>query len=426
MKQIFTSVFACILMSLGTQAQTLTPKADFPGAGRNRCFSFFLDGKMYVGGGQTASQPATSDFWVYDPAADAWAALNDLPFGPRSNIMAMVVEGKAYAGLGFDGSSETPAGLHNDFWEYLPQTDVWVQKVDFPAAARYQPTMFAFGGKGYVFGGSDLFGGAGGSNFKDVWEYSPTTDTWAQKADFPAPGRTTAFAASGDDGVYVGLGYVSNGSNFFSDVWKYYPVDDTWESLPSLPGIANVSVIDGGCSFYAIQNGKMLLSNIDLYATSLEDYNTYFVFDLAAQTWTAYENANPIGDRYDWAFGIDGSKAYLSVGALGLDGTTFTQETWELNMADFLSALETAIPGIANISITAANGIITAIVPDEVAQKYAASGLTLALFTMNGQQLAAFNLHQSNQYSIADLPAGAYVWVAQANGRPLKGGKILR
>jgi len=426
MKQCFTFVLACFLLSISAQAQTLTQKADFPGSGRFRCFSFFLNGKMYVGGGRQypAAPPAMADFWVYDPAADAWTQLADLPFGARSNIRAMVIDGKAYTGLGYDGNGTDPASLHNDFWEYEPQTDTWEQKADFPAAARYQPTMFAYGGKGYVFGGSNkLSGGSGGTDFNDVWEYNPTANTWTQKADFPGEGRMTAFAAPDADGVYVGLGYMSNLSNFFSDVWKYNPVADTWESLPALPGTANVPVVDGGCSFYAIYNDKLLLSNINLNGTAWEDYHTYFVLDLATQTWTAYENANPIGNRDDWAFGTNNNLAYMS---LGWDGSTFYTETWELDMADFLTAIETANPGIANINITAANGAITAVIPQEVAQKYVVLGLTLALYAMNGQQMAAFNLQQGNQYSMMHLPAGAYVWAVQANSKPLKGGKILR
>lgn len=427
MKKCFTLLLTFFLLGFAVQAQTLTQQADFPGDGRFRCFSFMLDGKLYVGGGRQypAEPPAMADFWVFDPAANAWTQLNDLPFGARSNIRAVVVNGKAYSGLGYDGNGTSPSSLHNDWWQYQPQTDTWVQKADFPGDARYQPTLFASGGKGYVFGGSNQFGSSGtGIMFKDVWEYDTQTDAWTQKADFSGDGRIAAFAAPDTDGgVFIGLGYEGSLTNFFSDVWKYFPTTDTWQSLPPLPGTANVPVIDGGCSFYAVYNGKLLLSNINLYATVFEDYLTYFVLDINSQTWTAYENANPIGSRDDWAFGIDNSKAYMS---LGWDGSTFYAETWELEMADFLTALETANPELAAITVTAANGTLTANLPQELAQKYAQQGISLVLYTLNGQKAAAYNLSETPICNITHLPQGAYVWAVQAGGKLLKSGRVVR
>jgi len=38
----------------------------------------------------------------------------------------------------------------NDFWEYDPATNVWVQKVNFGGDAREQAIGFSIGNKGYI------------------------------------------------------------------------------------------------------------------------------------------------------------------------------------------------------------------------------------------------------------------------------------
>src|SRR5205809_102139 len=65
--------------------------------------------------------------------------------------------------------------------------NVWIQKTDFPGAARCCATGFVIGTNIYVTCGSD-----GLNFFNDLWEYNSLLDSWTQKADLPAPARAGA------------------------------------------------------------------------------------------------------------------------------------------------------------------------------------------------------------------------------------------
>ncbi|NIJ52649.1 IPT/TIG domain-containing protein [Dyadobacter arcticus] len=61
-----------------------------------------------------------------------------------------------------------------------PLAGSYTVKAKFPGAARNSANYFAFKDKLYVIGGS-----SGTGYLKDLWEYDPAQDKWAQKADAP-------------------------------------------------------------------------------------------------------------------------------------------------------------------------------------------------------------------------------------------------
>src|SRR5882672_12677269 len=82
--------------------------------------------------------------------------------------MSFVINGKGYMGMG------SPAVNANsrDIWEYNPQTDVWIQQLDFPSSPRNGAVTFTIGdkgylGTGYIYSGNQVFA------VTDFWEYSP-------------------------------------------------------------------------------------------------------------------------------------------------------------------------------------------------------------------------------------------------------------
>ncbi len=75
---------------------------------------------------------------------------------------------------------------------------------------------FSIGGRGYIGTGYD------GSSFKkEIWEYDPVANTWAQKADFGGTARANAVGLSVGSKGYIGTGYGIDGS--------YSPYPDFWE-----------------------------------------------------------------------------------------------------------------------------------------------------------------------------------------------------
>ena len=121
---------------------------------------------------------------------NSWQQKADFAGGLRANAVAVVLNGKVYAGLGNDTSSN---GNKNDWYVYDPSTDVWNELSPLPAAPRVVAAAFSAGNKVYVVGGW----GIGILSFlKDCWEYDPSTDVWTQKADFGGGVRNMASAFS--------------------------------------------------------------------------------------------------------------------------------------------------------------------------------------------------------------------------------------
>ena len=57
----------------------------------------------------------------------------------------------------------------NDFWEYDPNSDTWLQKINYPDRKRFGAVGFNIGSKGYIVSGVDSLGYE-----IDLWEYTPS------------------------------------------------------------------------------------------------------------------------------------------------------------------------------------------------------------------------------------------------------------
>src|ERR1035437_7222403 len=158
-------------------------------------------------------------------APNTWAQKNDMgytaPNGPtaRYSAVGFSIGTKGYIGTGYDGS------LKNDFWEYDPSSNTWIQKANFGGTARYFAVGFSIGTKGYIGTGYD------GSTYKnDLWEYSSSCTVPAVPGNtIPlanqtiCSGHTTTLSASGTGtlGWYsAGTGgtLLGGGSNFTTPV----------------------------------------------------------------------------------------------------------------------------------------------------------------------------------------------------------------
>ena len=114
-----------------------------------------------------------------------------------------------FLGTGDDGT------LRHDFWMYNPQTDQWIQKANFPGAARSGACGWAAFPVCYLGTGED----ASHTFHNDLWEYNYYLNSWTQRADLPGPGRKNAVAFYLDGWGYIGTGY--NNGTFYNDLWAY-------------------------------------------------------------------------------------------------------------------------------------------------------------------------------------------------------------
>ena len=63
----------------------------------------------------------------------------------RRYAVAFSAQGKGYVATGVG-----PSGYLNDLWQYDAGNNSWIQKSDFPGAARYECVAFTIGEYGYV------------------------------------------------------------------------------------------------------------------------------------------------------------------------------------------------------------------------------------------------------------------------------------
>ena len=202
-----------------------TQKANFPGNLRSPGFSFSVAGKGYVGGGfqgWSANPPFLKDFWVWDQATNVWTQKTDFP-GTERTAFSFVIGGKAYVG----GGSGPPIVTGNptyfyDLWEWDPVADTWAQKANFPGPGRNGPVSFTIGTKGYIATGY------GASDYDDLWEWDQTINTWAQKASFPGGTRYSAAGFAIGTKGYLGTGYKVGLGDPFKDFWEWDQPTNTW------------------------------------------------------------------------------------------------------------------------------------------------------------------------------------------------------
>ena len=144
---------------------------------------------------------AQPSFYVYDPAADTWAELPEMPHA-RDHFHAAVLNGTFYA----IGGREVK----------INATIPFVDAFDFRAQRRTTlgtrlPTER--GGFASAVLGNEILviGGEGGGNTYDAVEaYNPETNTWRELAPMPTA-RHGIQAAVCNGGVYVAAGGIKQG-----------------------------------------------------------------------------------------------------------------------------------------------------------------------------------------------------------------------
>jgi len=251
-----------------------------------------------LGGNGTASY---DDWWQYDPVNDTFIQKTDFPGGPRRRAVGFYVNSKIYVGTG-----DTAGTLKNDWWEYDPSNDTWTQLNDFSGAARQGAVALVINGIGYVGTGNT---GSAGTN--DWWEYEPVNDVWFSKAVVPTPpgpaaGRSRAFAFTIGNKGYVGGGIANpGGPPMFNELNEYDPTGNSWTPRDSMTGARNSCV-----SF--VLNGK---GYVGFGANPAGGYNNDLQeYDPTANNWFPREPFPAPARATASGFTLDG-KGYMMGGA---------------------------------------------------------------------------------------------------------------
>jgi N-acetylneuraminic acid mutarotase len=257
--------------------------------GRSEAFGAVVGGKLYVFGGYVDSTfKPTRRADVYDPAANTWRQLADLPswaypLGGASHVGTSVVGSSIYFAGGYPASTSsqtfsTKAVLKYDTttntYTALPslpearggaalvalgnvlhflggsdsarndagthwQLDLdnlsagWLTKAPLPVATNHVAGV-ALGGKVYAIGGQQKQDDAAIQR-AEVQVYDPATDRWTARAPLPSARSHITSATFVRDGRILVLGGLGPGNTVLNKVSSYDPVANTWTNLTNLP-----------------------------------------------------------------------------------------------------------------------------------------------------------------------------------------------
>jgi N-acetylneuraminic acid mutarotase len=295
-------------------------KADFGGTNRFAAVGFSIGSKGYLGTGRRFDYDINgnlldiylNDFWEYDPTTNNWMQKANVGGGERAYAVGFSTSGKGYLGTGTDG-----VGYKNDFWEYNPDTNSWIKKADAGGGERYGAVGFGIGSKGYIGTGY----GASGYK-KDLWEYDPSANNWIKKAEQLLADNLKRYYAVG---FSIGnKGYIGTGLNTsytqINDFWEYDPATNTWTQKADFGGTPRNAAVG-----FSIGNKGYIGTGVDNTGQHTKDFWEY---DPSTNTWTKKADFGGVG-RYDAVGFSIGSKGYIGTGMV--DGFNYitTNDFWE-------------------------------------------------------------------------------------------------
>jgi SSS family transporter len=164
---------------------------------------------VYVAGGQTASNAATSAFWSLDMSSLAnpraeWKPRGKLPGEPRFGA-ALVAQNDGHGRRLFLLGGKSGSTYLADGYRYDPTAAAWQAIAPMPRPALLAPAVAAGQSHVLLFGGSDGHAVDGASEFqpdyrfpRDVFAYHTITDRWTRIGEMPqGVAAATAVALEG-------------------------------------------------------------------------------------------------------------------------------------------------------------------------------------------------------------------------------------
>jgi hypothetical protein len=218
-----------------------TEKASLPDTAlRSSPVGFALGSSLYYGLGSTVVDFTTihfSDWYVFNTNSNTWKKLKDFPSTPPSLGTFISTGSKGYYGLGlyWTGSEYT---LCKDIWEYDPTSDSWAVITQFPGTVIRDTGGFSLNDKLYFVSGR-TFGSINGNLFsKEVWEYDLKSKIWTRKNDIPLPGiNQDGYQCKGAASEQYGY-ILFGGHRGRLTIWKYDQILDSWTEHFSYYGAA--------------------------------------------------------------------------------------------------------------------------------------------------------------------------------------------
>ena len=209
---------------------------------------------IYWAGGYTSNAAGTGqifgtrEVWRYDPVANAYARMPDLPL-TRSAGQLAYLDGRLHF---FGGTSAGRAADVGEHWalDLSNQGAGWVARAPLPNP-RHHMGAAVLGGRIYAIGGQHMHDETLVTQ-DDVHAYDPATNAWTQRADLPKAIGHISSATFEMDGRIMVLGGEIAHNTVLRDTYAYDPDTNAWTALTSLPGTRRSGVADdiGGIVYY--------------------------------------------------------------------------------------------------------------------------------------------------------------------------------
>ncbi|KLT66605.1 hypothetical protein [Pedobacter sp. BMA] len=143
------------------QSKTWSRLSSFPEEkGRLSSGTFTIGSKFYLTGGVSKTQYSNTpnkETWCYDIAADRWSKKASFPGKAQVFFASFTINGKGYVGLGESSSYNSYYGrnLETDFYRYDADKDDWTQVSSGPQPAG-NPFSASYGEYGIYGAGADV------------------------------------------------------------------------------------------------------------------------------------------------------------------------------------------------------------------------------------------------------------------------------
>lgn len=205
---------------------------------------------IYLAGGFLGDHPGpqTSHVWRYDVAGDTWHALPPLPTARGAGALVRLGRVLHYFGGVERDASNRYRRDYGDHWTLnldgagpsLP--GAWQTAAPMPNP-RNHLSGAAMNGLIYAIGGQHLGDEANG-NQREVNVYDPGTNAWRVLSPLPVPLGHITSSVFGWRGHIIVAGGVTVGERESAQVFAYDPAANRWSTLTALPGPRQSPVAD--------------------------------------------------------------------------------------------------------------------------------------------------------------------------------------